>query len=87
MQLHFGEAAWQGNLWLQSLVRSLSPLLVNTLDSYVCPYCLAVIFNRMLDLLILKTKVDFFPFCFFFVLRSNLQPGSSWSGSCETGGY
>ncbi len=56
MQIHFGEVAWQGNLWIQSLVRSLSPLIVNTLDSYCNPYSLAVIFNRMLDLLLEHTR-------------------------------
>jgi hypothetical protein len=58
MQLHFGDMAWQGNLWMQSVVRSLSPLIVNAVDAYLTPYHLAMLLSRMLDLLLEHAKQE-----------------------------
>ncbi len=58
MQLHFGDMAWQGNVWMQSVVRSLSPLIVNAIDAYLTPYHLAMLLNRMLDLLLEHAKQE-----------------------------
>ncbi len=58
MQLHFGDMAWQGNLWMESLVRSLSPLIVNAVDTYCTPYNMSMLLSRMLDLLLEHAKQE-----------------------------
>ena len=53
VQLAFGsDLDWKGGLWTQSIVKSVSPLLVTVLDNYFSPYNMCVLLNRMLDLML-----------------------------------
>lgn len=53
LQSMFGDVKqWQAGLWMSSTVKSVAPLIVTVLDRYVTPYFIAVVFDRMLGVLI-----------------------------------